>query len=145
VKEYVIDPQRTAFRWWKTPFASPSIQDTSFEQSGDACVTHFAFTSDKIAGQALNTTGWNRLIWAVNKATAYPGYHTEGLRGHITIDFSTGAILPPPTSAPPPTVSPVAPALVVGKAAAVNAQARLAPSVALAVALAQVAAMAAAA
>ncbi len=143
----MIDPKKTAFRWWKTPFASPSIQDASAEQSGDACVTHFAFTSDKIAGQALNTTGWNRLIWAVNKATAYPGYHTEGLRGHITIDFSTGAILPqptkppkPPTSAPPPTVSP---ALVVGKAAAVNAQTRLAPSVALAVAIAQVAAMAA--
>ena len=109
VREYIIDPEKTAFRWWSKPFAPAAIQQASLEQSGDMCVTKFAFTSSSIAGAALNTTGWNRLIWAVNKATAYPGYHTEGLRGHITIDFSSGAILPQPTqppSAPAPTAAP---------------------------------------
>ena len=107
VHEYIIDQQKTAFRWWSKPVTPASIQQTSFEQSGDLCVTKFAFTSKAIAGAALNTTGWNRLIWAVNKATAYPGYHTEGLRGHITIDFSTGAILPQPTN-PPSAAAPTA-------------------------------------
>jgi hypothetical protein len=111
VNEYIIDQEKTAFRWWSKPFSPAAIQQTSFEQSGDMCVTKFAFTSSSIAGAKLNTTGWNRLIWAVNKATAYPGYHTEGLRGHITIDFSSGAILPQPTkppSAPTPTAAPTA-------------------------------------
>lgn len=111
VREYIIDQKKTAFRWWSKPFSPAAIQQTSFEQSGDMCVTKFAFTSSSIAGAKLNTTGWNRLIWAVNKATAYPGYHTEGLRGHVTIDFSSGAILPRPTnppSAPTPTAAPTA-------------------------------------
>ena len=84
-----------------------------------ACIVHarsvMEFTTDRMGDVALNLTALsNKLIWAVQPQTRYPGYHGYMTRGHITVDFVTGKAeqpkpagggwgASPPEAAPPAT------------------------------------------
>ena len=89
VNEYVINEVGgSAFRFWKTPYAQPSVTAASFEAAD--CHTSMAFSTSAISGWSLNVTGSDELIWGMNDADAFVGYHGSDHRGILTANWADG-------------------------------------------------------
>ena len=94
VHEYVItedlESKGSSFRFWSTPFASPSLTAAAFEKTD--CHTALSFTTSKIANKTLNVGGTDDFMWGFNTADAFVGYHGRENRGLVTIDWTLGAL-----------------------------------------------------
>ena len=91
VNEYIINEVGgSAFRFWKTPYAQPSVTAASFEVAD--CHTAMAFSTSAISGWALNVTGTDELIWALNDADTFVGYHSSDHRGLLTANWADGLL-----------------------------------------------------
>ena len=89
VDEYIINESGgSAFRLWQTPYATPAITGASTEATD--CYTSMTFSTASIAGQALNVSGTDELIWGLNDMDSFVGYHRRNNRGKITIDWTGG-------------------------------------------------------
>ena len=88
VNEYVIiEVGGPAFRFWKTLHAQPSVTAASFEAAD--CHTSMAFSTPPSA-PSLNVTGSDELIWGMNDADAFVGYHGSDHRGILTANWADG-------------------------------------------------------
>lgn len=93
VNEYIINEfGGSAFRFWKAPYATPSVTSSAFMSSD--CYTSMAFSTTAISGWNLNLTGSDTLIWGLNVADAFVGYHGSENRGIIEVDWTA----PPPAA-----------------------------------------------
>ena len=72
----------------RTPYATPAITGASTEATD--CYTSMTFSTASIAGQALNVSGTDELIWGLNDMDSFVGYHRRNNRGKITIDWTGG-------------------------------------------------------
>ncbi|GAX10473.1 hypothetical protein FisN_21Lh172 [Fistulifera solaris] len=131
INEYVIDPEKSAFRFWDTPV---SMTDTNVSTSSssarngndmgdgysiayDDCFTAITFESMGFHGKPFNVSGSDHFIWAANGEDYFAAYHTN--RGHLHVNWLAGEASDhdhandgghddEPTPAIPPASTPVA-------------------------------------
>ena len=97
VDAYIIDLDKSAFRWWNTPITSSDLTQGSITESPDQCLTEMTWTISTFGGDwtlDVAEDACNTLIWGVSTDTkiAYDptflkgGYHEA--RGHAYINFN---------------------------------------------------------
>ena len=97
VEEYVIDPEKTAFRHWMTPVSATSKRQlegtgrASYEVDSTECFTSLSFKTSAIHNMKFNLAGKDELIWAANGEDYYVAYHGTS-RGRFAIDWPTGEV-----------------------------------------------------
>jgi len=104
IGEHKVHDRASAFRHWKEPLSSSTLQDASMTLTG--CSSYIKFKTDKIYGYDLNVTqGVNHLIWALTHLAyptsdygGYAAYHApvdsdrsklSSFRGLIDLDFNS--------------------------------------------------------
>ena len=109
VAEYVINEEGgAAFRLWSTPFAAPSsLRNGRSAIEATDCFTAMAFSTDALAGWPLvsddddgggtgtGTAGGasaGAYLWAFESSNSYVQYHGSESRGHLSVDWSAGAV-----------------------------------------------------
>ena len=115
VQEYVIDPENSAFRHWKTPYASPSLTAASYETTG--CYTAMSFRTSSISGQPLNLGGHDGFIWAATEANLFVSSHGRPNRGHLYVNWTQGVPAAGPANRTPAgAANPASPSALTGGA-----------------------------
>ncbi|GAX29281.1 hypothetical protein FisN_16Hu289 [Fistulifera solaris] len=97
INEYVIDPEKSSFRFWDTPVSiGTNVSESSarntmgdgYAIAYDDCFTAITFESTGFHGKPFNVSGSDHFIWAANDEDYFAAYHTQ--RGHIYVNWLSG-------------------------------------------------------
>ncbi|GAX16729.1 hypothetical protein FisN_21Hh172 [Fistulifera solaris] len=99
INEYVIDPEKSAFRFWDTPVSMTdnNVSESSARNNGlgegyavayDDCFTAITFETTGFHGKPFNVSGSDHFIWSANGEDYFAAYHTH--RGHLYVNWLAG-------------------------------------------------------
>lgn len=96
IREYMIHPEKSAFRFWAetsaSTLSSASSRNTSMDElyglDYNDCFTAITFETTGFHGKPFNVSGMDHFIWAANGEDYFAGYHTH--RGHIYVNWLDG-------------------------------------------------------
>jgi hypothetical protein len=87
VEEYVIDPDKSAFRHWSDAIEPAEGSEYAIISTG--CFTALTFKTSQINGIDFNINGEDALLWGANPVDYYAGYH-GGNRNVFKVNWKNG-------------------------------------------------------